>query len=98
MGTLIVTGIFSMITYFAPATEVAELKAEHESFAASSTVEKISLRLSYSFYYDTLDRLLNAEEKGNDELVREYSRQLEKIRAEICAIDSQWERCQRVIS
>lgn len=62
-------------------------------FASASEVEEIHLDISYGQYYDRLDDYDEAVEEGNEELAREYARQMERLKAKICEADPEWERC-----
>jgi len=47
----------------------------------------------YGQYYDRLDDFDEATEEKNEDLAEEYARQMEKLKANICAVDDAWERC-----
>ena len=67
------------------------------TFATASEVEQkvgqLELSISYGQYYDRLDDFDEATDEGRDELAEEYKRQMERIKAKICAADPEWERC-----
>lgn len=56
-------------------------------------IADLTVSMAYGQYYDRLDDRDEALAEGNDALVKEYERQMEKLRAEICEHDPQWERC-----
>ena len=63
------------------------------TFVTASEFEEYITEAYYESYYQLLDRKYAAEDRGNDELAKEYSRRLEKLKAKICAQDPEWERC-----
>lgn len=63
------------------------------TFASASEVEEIHLDISYGQFYDRLDDYDEAVDEGNEELAKEYARQMERLKAKICESDPEWERC-----
>ncbi len=93
LSILIITGVFSMFTYIAPASAVTELRAEHSTFVTASQFDEYVLSDKYDSYYDFLDRLYQYEERGNEDMVRQIKRQLARLRSDICESDPMWEEC-----
>ena len=56
-------------------------------------ITEITVAVAYGQYYDRLDDYDEAIAEGNVELAKEYKRQMERLRAEICEHDPEWERC-----
>ena len=56
-------------------------------------ITDITVAVAYGQYYDRLDDYDEAKAEGNEELAKEYKRQMERLRAEICEHDPEWERC-----
>jgi hypothetical protein len=67
------------------------------TFATAADVEKkvneLELAINYGQYYDRLDDYDEAMAEGNEDLAKEYKRQMERVKAKICEADSEWERC-----
>ena len=63
------------------------------AFASSEEVDDIRTEIAYGQFYDRLDDYEEALEEGRDELAAEYKRQMERLRAQICEDDPEWERC-----
>lgn len=63
------------------------------TFATASDVAEISLSIWYGQYYDRLDDRDEAVDEGNEELAKEYARQMEMLLAKICEADPEWQRC-----
>jgi hypothetical protein len=63
------------------------------TFATASEVEEIKLDIAYGQYYDRLDDYEEALAEGRPALAAEYRRQMERLRANICEQDPEWERC-----
>ena len=64
------------------------------TFATAAEVDDIKLSIAYGQYYDRLDDYDEAVAEGNHELAREYARQMERLKAQICEQDPEWERCE----
>lgn len=77
-----------MFTHFASGEEVDDLK---ELMIKQNIAQDV--RAAYGQYYDRLDDFDEAEAEGNDDLAKEYARQMEGLRALICENDKEWERC-----
>ena len=58
-------------------------------------ITDINVSVAYGQYYDRLDDYDEAVEEENEELAKEYMRQMEKLKAEICEHDPEWERCKK---
>ncbi len=93
LSILIITGVFSIFTYVAPASALADLRLEHSSFVSASDFEEYVLSDQYDSYYSFLDRLYRYEEEGNEDMVRQIERQLARLLAKICAQDPMFEEC-----
>ena len=63
------------------------------TFATAAEVDDIKLSIAYGQYYDRLDDYEEALDEGRDGLAEEYKRQMERLKAEICEQDPEWERC-----
>ena len=63
------------------------------TFATAADVNEVKVSLWYGQYYDRLDDYDEAMVEGNQKLAQEYARQMEKLRAQICEHDPEWERC-----
>lgn len=67
------------------------------TFARAADVEKkfehLELDIAYGQFYDRLDDYEEALNEGRDVLAKEYLRQMERLRAKICELDPEWERC-----
>ena len=63
------------------------------TFATAAEVDDIKLQVLYGQFYDRLDDRDESRDEGNEELAQEYERQMERIRAAICEMDPEWERC-----
>ena len=64
-----------------------------QTFATAAEVEDLKLNIAYGQFYDRLDDYDEAIAEGNEDLAREYLRQMERLRAIICESDPEWERC-----
>jgi hypothetical protein len=53
----------------------------------------VATELQYKSFYDYLEKAEKAREEGNEPLAREYERQMERLKAQICKQDPAWERC-----
>ena len=63
------------------------------TFASSAELEDLRLSILYGQYYDRLDDYDEAVDEGDDALAKEYARQMERLKAQICERDPRWERC-----
>ena len=81
-------GIFALI-----GTVWGGVTALDYRYAPAGKVEEMSLDIWYGQYYDRLDDYDEAVAEGNRELAEEYKRQMERIKAKICEVDPEWERC-----
>ena len=55
--------------------------------------EDLSVEVFYNQYYNTLDRLRAAEREGDSSYALELTRRLERLKAKICKVEPEWERC-----
>lgn len=78
---------------FATTGDIGKLEAEHSNMVTSVEFNEFSIEVYYRSYYDTLDRIYHAKANGQDALAQELERRLEQIRAKICALEPEWERC-----
>jgi hypothetical protein len=53
----------------------------------------VATELQYKSFYDYLEKAEKARAEGNEALAREYERQMERLKAQICKQDPAWERC-----
>jgi len=56
-------------------------------------ISAINVAVAYGQYYDRLDDYDEAMDEENERLAAEYARQMERLKAEICEHDPEWERC-----
>lgn len=63
------------------------------TFASASELEDVKTDIAYGQFYDRLDDYEEAVDEGRHELANEYKRQMERLRAKICEVDPEWERC-----
>lgn len=63
------------------------------TFASAAEVDQIKTDIAYGQFYDRLDDYEEALDEGREELAAEYKRQMERLRAKICKVDPDWERC-----
>lgn len=63
------------------------------TFATAEDLAEINLNIWYGQYYDRLDDFDEAVAEGNENLAKEYKRQMERLEARICEEDPEWERC-----
>ena len=63
------------------------------TFASAADLNEVKVAVWYGQFYDRLDDRDEAVDEGNEDLAEEYERQMEKLRAQICEADPQWERC-----
>jgi len=82
------SAVIWMFTTFATAADLEDFKKDidHE-------LKEINVSIAYGQYYDRLDDFDEATDEGNEDLAEEYARQMEKLKANICAVDDAWERC-----
>ena len=63
------------------------------TFATAAEVDDLKLQDLYAQYYDRHDDRDDSSDEGTEEIAREYDRQPERIRAAICEMHPEWERC-----
>lgn len=93
MFTGIVVAIVFAFTTFAKSSDLDRLAAEHSNLVTTQQFNEFSIEVYYRSFYDTLDRIFHAKANGQDELAVELERRLEQIKAKICALEPEWERC-----
>ena len=91
--TTTVSALFWMMSAFASAGDLAELEARVAAMAPMSEVQEIQIDVAYGQFYDRLDDYEEALDEDRQELADEYKRQMERLRAKICKVDPEWERC-----
>lgn len=64
------------------------------NFVAVDEFNQMSVEVFYGQYYDNLERIEAAQRAGNEQRVRELTQRNEKLRAKICKVEPEWERCQ----
>jgi len=64
------------------------------TFASASKLQEVKVAVWYGQFYDRLDDRDEAVDEGNADLAQEYGRQMEKLKAQICEYDPEWERCE----
>ena len=86
--TTTVTAVLWMFSTFASASDL-------EAFKQSQAQEFIEIKIDqwYGQFYDRLDDYEEALSEDRDELADEYKRQMERLKAQICEHDPEWERC-----
>ena len=89
--TMLTATVLAMVYVFTTFATADDLKTVQE--ANVREVEEVKLSIWYGQFYDRLDDRDEAVDEGNVELAKEYKRQMEKLRAQICEQDPQWERC-----
>lgn len=92
--TTTVTALFWMMNAFASAEDVQKLELRLERLAEAAEVEEIKIDVAYGQFYDRLDDYEEALAEERDQLAAEYLRQMERLRAKICKVDPEWERCE----
>jgi len=91
----VVCAIAFAFATFAKTADVNRLQLEHGNMVTTEQFDQFSIEVYYRSYYDTLDRIFHAEANGQDALAEELKRNLERIRAKICAVEPEWERCEQ---
>lgn len=69
------------------------LVAADSRYVQTSQFEQYAVEDFYDKFYEAEDRKLEAEESGDDKAAREAQRTMERLKAKICHIDPDWERC-----
>ena len=86
------TGTVAAVAYmFSHFVSAEDLDAAEEKF--QEQVVLLSTDIWYGQFYDRLDDYDEADAEGNEELAKEYMRQMERMKAKICEEDPEWERC-----
>ena len=76
-------------------TTAAAILWMFQTFASAEELDSLRLEIAYGQFYDRLDDYEEALEEGRDELAEEYRRRMERLRAQICEQDPEWERCEK---
>ncbi len=63
------------------------------NFVSASDFESYIVEDFYEKYYDMEDALEDAEDEDDEDEVRQLKRNMTRLRAKICAIESLWEEC-----
>ncbi|MCP5017622.1 MAG: hypothetical protein GY938_20475 [Ketobacter sp.] len=63
------------------------------TFATAGDVQRLNLDIWYQSYYLMLDDYDEAIAEDNADLAAEYKRRMERLLAQICEEDPEWERC-----
>jgi len=66
-----------------------------ERFATKDEVRSFAVEVLYESYYKSIDRMREAEARGDDDRVTEEQRNAERIKAKICAAEPEWIRCKQ---
>ena len=85
------------LVWTAITTTVTAMLWAFSTFAKAEDVQRdltaIEVDVAYGQFYDRLDDYEEALDEDRLELADEYLRQMERLRAKICAVDPEWERC-----
>ena len=65
------------------------------TFVTVADFNDLSVEVYYSQFYDTIDRLRDAEVSGENDYALELNRRFERLKAKICEIEPEWERCDK---
>lgn len=65
------------------------------TFVTVADFNELKVEVYYSQFYETIDRLRDAESNGEQEYSRELERRLERLKAKICEVEPEWERCDK---
>lgn len=63
------------------------------NFVSFNEFNSLYVNVMYDSFYELLDQRADATEDGNEDLARELGRRMEQLKAKICKIDPDWERC-----
>ncbi len=63
------------------------------NFVSASDFESYIVEDFYEKYFDMEDALEDAEDEGDEDEVRQLERNMARLKAKICAIESQWQEC-----
>jgi len=65
------------------------------NFVTVSEFNAVTVELLYDQYWTTLDRISKARANGQTDYEQELARRLEELRAKICEVEPEWERCEK---
>jgi len=85
-----ISGIWTML-----AGTVVAVVYMFTTFVTVADFNELSVEVYYSQFYDTIDRLRDAESNGENDYALELKRRLERLKAKICEIEPEWERCDK---
>ncbi len=71
----------------------AGIAALDARYAAAADLADLSVTVYYGQYYDNLDRIVHAESANQTSFATELKRRNEHLKAAICAVEPEWERC-----
>ncbi len=63
------------------------------TFATASDLQELAVDIYYDQYYDLRDSIRALDEDEDEDYLRELERRLERIKAKICMVEPEWERC-----
>jgi hypothetical protein len=89
--TMLTGAVLCVVYMFNTFATAEDLKEQAEEL--KQEVGNLELSISYGQFYDRLDDRDEAEVEENEELAKEYERQMERLKAKICEDDPEWERC-----
>ncbi len=85
-----ISGIWTML-----AGTVIAVVYMFTTFVTVADFNELKVEVYYSQFYETIDRLRDAEANGEQEYSRELERRLERLKAKICDVEPEWERCDK---
>ncbi len=85
-----ISGIWTML-----AGTVVAVVYMFTTFVTVAQFEDLSVEVYYAQFYDTIDRLRDARSADESEYSLELERRLERLKAKICDIEPEWERCDK---
>ena len=88
-----ITGITAASVLAAVPVTWGGLEFFDSRYAMAVEVQQVATDMWYGQYYDRLDDYEEALDEGREELAAEYKRQMERLKAKICAREPEWERC-----
>lgn len=64
-----------------------------QRYVSTAQFLELSVEVYYSQFYETLDRMQIAKANEQAEYVKELERRIEKLKAKICELEPEWQRC-----
>lgn len=64
-----------------------------QRYVSTAQFLELSVEVYYSQFYETLDRMQIAKTNEQAEYVKELERRFEKLKAKICELEPEWQRC-----